>query len=210
MQIFGRFLLFFINAYVLILMMSVILTWLKLPQARWIYWVCKITDPVIDYFRKNYPIKVGVIDISIIIPFMILSVLRKIILDLMVLGVPFSLFYLIGLAIIIIDMAYTFVAFILFIFTIVLLIVNINAPSINNPFISTIRTIIDPIVMYIRRFYKINSIYSDRIYLVILAVLIIVAGFVGHAILMHIYLIIDNLSKNSLQNLGMDDNLDFE
>ena len=116
----------------------------------------------------------------------------------------------IGLAIIIIDMAYTFVAFILFIFTIVLLIVNINAPSINNPFISTIRTIIDPIVMYIRRFYKINSIYSDRIYLVILAVLIIVAGFVGHAILMHIYLIIDNLSKNSLQNLGMDDNLDFE
>ncbi|MCK4796172.1 MAG: YggT family protein [Spirochaetes bacterium] len=210
MQIFGRFLLFFINAYVLILMMRVILTWLKLPQARWIYWVCKITDPVIDYFRKNYPIKVGVIDISIIIPFMILSVLRKIILDLMVLGVPFSLFYLIGLAIIIIDMAYTFVAFILFIFTIVLLIVNINAPSINNPFISTIRTIIDPIVMYIRRFYKINSIYSDRIYLVILAVLIIVAGFVGHAILMHIYLIIDNLSKNSLQNLGMDDNLDFE
>ena len=211
MKTIGHILVLILNVYFWMLIARVILSWLRLPQTRLIYWLCKFTDPVIDFFRKKLPIKIGALDFSIIIPFICISVLSKTISDLMIFEVPLNLFYFIKLIILLADSAYTFVAFLLFIFTIGLLIINIKFPNINNPIANTIRSIINPIVMYMRTIFKINSAYSDRIYLLILAVIIIIAGFIGHAVLIKAYEMISVMqASNLLQSTDLDTKFDFK
>ena len=210
MKITGEILVVILNIYFWLLIARVILSWLKLPHSSLTYWVGKFTDPVIDFFRKKVPIRIGALDLSIIIPFICISILRRIIGDSMIFGVPLNLFYFIKLIILLVDSAYTFVAFLLFIFTVALLIININYPHINNPIVSTIKTVINPIVMYMKNIFRINSPYSERIYLLILVLLIIIAGFIGHIALINAYRIVSVAQANNLlQNPKLDTEFDF-
>lgn len=198
MKAFAQLFIFLINIYILLLIIRVILSWLNLPQTQWISLINKATDPVLNFFRKNFPIRIGVLDISIIIPFILLTIIKKILIDVFISGVPFGMFYMIGLIILVADSAISFIAFILFISTIVLLVININSTYINNPIINSMKTIVLPIVSYIRKKIKINYPKADIIYLIITAGVILIAGIILHSILMWLFSTVGAIEANSM------------
>ncbi len=176
MAILGSFLIMILNSFALILTIRIILSWLVLPPSAFIYWLNKITDPIINFFRKKTPIRLGFLDLSIIVPFLLIHILNKIIFDLLINNRIPTLFYFLSIIFFIIESIISVILTILFIFTIVLFFVNIFAPYSYNPFITSIRSVIDPIAISITKIIKINHKYSDRIYLIIIAILIVLAG----------------------------------
>lgn len=183
MEIFGYFLIIILNSITLILIIRVILSWLVLPPSIWIYWLNKITDPIFNFFRKKTPIRIGFIDLSIIVPFLLINIFNKIIMDLLINRRIPTPFYFILLIFFIIESIISIIFTILFVFTIVIFFVNIFAPYSYNPFITAMRSVIDPIAIYLTKIIKIKSKNADRIYLIIIAIFIIIFAMVIFVIL---------------------------
>jgi len=176
MSLIGFILIIILNTFSLILTIRIILSWLVLPPSVFIYWINKMTDPIINFFKKRFPIRLGFLDLSIIIPFLLIHILNRVISDLMINNRIPTLFYFFDILFFIIESIISIILTILLIFTIVLFFVNIFAPYSYNPFITSMRSVIDPIVINISKIIKINHKYSDRIYLVIVFILIIISG----------------------------------
>ncbi|OHD21932.1 MAG: hypothetical protein A2086_11545 [Spirochaetes bacterium GWD1_27_9] len=204
----GGVLVAIISLFSLVLVVRIILSWFVLPPSRWLYWLYKITDPVINFAKTYFPVRIGIIDLSIIFPFIFLSLLSNVITDLMILGVPFSMFYVIELFIRGIDMLFGFVMSVLFIFVVVTLLVNIILPYTYNPIVTAMKSVIEPMALFLRRIVRINSRYEDKLYLVILGVLFLLLGFVGHLIFMFLLGIVHQLNVNSFKILPLDKNVD--
>lgn len=81
MRVIGTILLAASNALLLLLTVRVIFSWLTLPPSQFTYWLNRITDPILNFFKKRFPIRVGILDLSILVPFFILSILNKVIID---------------------------------------------------------------------------------------------------------------------------------
>ncbi|HOJ63162.1 MAG TPA: YggT family protein [Spirochaetota bacterium] len=179
MALIGSFLITILNTISLILTIRIILSWLVLPPLKIVYWLNKITDPIFNFFRKRFPfLRLGFLDLSIIVPFLLIHILNKIIFDLMINHRIISLFYIFDILFFIVESIISIFLTVLFIFTIVLFFVNIFAPYTYNPFVTSMRSVIDPVAIRISKLLKINSRYADRIYLIIIALLILIAGFV--------------------------------
>ena len=196
MSIIGYILLFVINSLLLLLAMRVILSWLVLPPSIFTHWLFKITDPVLIFFKKRFPLRVGILDLSILIPFFILSILNKIISDFFIhSAITRVFFYIIEIAFFIIDSVFVIVLTIFFIFTIVYLLITIFSVNSYNPMITSIKSAIEPIILKIRRLMRINSIHSEKIYLIILAICIIIIGLIGHFLLLFILSLLSSVIK---------------
>ena len=72
MSLIGFILIIILNTFSLILTIRIILSWLVLPPSVFIYWINKMTDPIINFFKKRFPIRLGFLDLSIIIPFLLI------------------------------------------------------------------------------------------------------------------------------------------
>lgn len=179
MQFFGQILLIIINVYLLLLTIRVLLSWFTLPPYSWVNWIRSATDPVVNFFRKNFPIRIGFLDLSILIPFFLFGLLSKIISDFTLAGRVLSFFYFIEIILYILYFIFSFMIFGLFIATILLLIVNLISPQTYNPVITMLRSIIDPIVFKIRRVIPLKSRNADVIYLVITALIVAIIGGIG-------------------------------
>jgi uncharacterized protein YggT (Ycf19 family) len=183
LQVIGTILTSLITLYLMILTVRIILSWLVLPPARWTYYLNLITDPVLNWAKKWFPVRVGIIDLSVFFPFIILSLLSSLISDLMIMGVPFTPFYVIKLILIAVSMIVNAILFILVIFCIILIVLNFVKYYSYNPMLTAIKSIIDPFTMFIRRIIRINSRNADRIYLFITLALIILIWIIVYWIL---------------------------
>lgn len=179
MKLIGSFLITILNTISLLLTIRIILSWLVLPPFKIVYWLNRITDPIFNFFRKKFPfLRLGFLDLSIIVPFLLIHILNKIIIDLMINYRILTFFYFFDILFFIIESIISIFLTILFIFTIVLFFVNIFSPYSYNPFVTSMRSIIDPIAIKLSRILKINSRHADRIYLIIIAILILITGFI--------------------------------
>ena len=186
-NVLGRFIIFFITVYSLMLFLRIILSWIRLPEYRWVYWLCKFTDPVIDFFRRNFPIRIGMLDISIATPLILLSVLGKLTNDFLISDEPFisilNIWYILTLIIFTTKLIFNFVLFILIIFTFVLLIAKLLAPNVQNPLISTFQSLLDPMLNFLDKNFKIRSPRSEIIYLIIILIFLFIINGLGSFLL---------------------------
>ena len=186
-HVLGRFIIFFITVYSILLFLRIILSWIRLPEYRWVYWLCKFTDPVIDFFRRNFPIRIGMFDISIATPLILLSVLGKLTNDFLISDEPFisifNIWYVLILIIFTTKLIFNFVLFILIIFTFVLLIAKLLAPNVQNPLISTFQSLLDPMLNFLDKNFKIRSPRSEIIYLIIILIFLFIINGLGSFLL---------------------------
>ncbi len=186
----GGFILFLISVYSIMLILRVILSWIKIPQYPWVYWLCRATDPVIEFFRKNFPIRFGLYDFSIVAPLLILYIIGFLVQDFMITDYPvsafFNIWYILKLIIIIVKLVFNFILTIYIIFTLILLIfklISSNSPNIQNPAIDIIYNLLNPILKIAENILKIQSAQRDIIYLIILLVFFILVNAFGSYLL---------------------------
>ncbi|HOV15674.1 MAG TPA: YggT family protein [Spirochaetota bacterium] len=186
-----------INIFLLILTIRIFLSWLVLPPSRPIFYLYKITDPILNFARKYFPLRLGILDLSIVFPFLFLNLISKFVTDILVMGRPLTLFYLLGLLLFSIDSILNVVLFALILFCVIMLIMNFIAPYSYNPLLTAIKSIITPLLMIMRRTIRINSKYSDVIYLAILIILLIIIGFFMHGFFYWLIRIVNQIDIKS-------------
>ncbi len=177
----GKILLIVINLTMLLLTVRIILSWFSLPYNRFTNILNIITDPIFNLSRRVFPLRFGVLDLSIIFPLIILAIAARIVNDTMISSIGYiNIFYLLGLIVSIIEMAATFILGIFMFFVVILIIVNIVAADIYNPFIAALKSSIDPVIDFLDRIFKISYQNSKRllIYYIIIIVLCIIAGLI--------------------------------
>jgi uncharacterized protein YggT (Ycf19 family) len=184
---FSRIALMVIYAYLLLLTIRILLSWINLPPMKWLYWVYRLTDPVIEYFKKNFPIKIAFFDLSIMIPIIILMLAGKIIDDLIIQEIPVSIYYFLALIVLIINWAYSFITFVIVILAVILLFLETNAGYTYHPIVNSIRKLLYPVIYFIKKYIKISSHNAQRIYILIIIGLVVILGFVGNNLLMSLY-----------------------
>jgi uncharacterized protein YggT (Ycf19 family) len=182
-HVFGRFILLFITIYSIMLLIRILLSWIRIPQYRWVYWLCKFTDPVIDFFRKNFPIKIGLFDLSIATPILLLYIIGRLTNDFLIGDLPYStllnVWYILILLITITKFLFGFILFIFIIFTFILLITKLLSPNVRNPVIETFQTLLNPMLSFLDNILKLKSYKKEIIYLIILLIFFIVINGLG-------------------------------
>jgi uncharacterized protein YggT (Ycf19 family) len=183
----SKLIIYAINAYLIIITIRIFISWFNLPPGPFVRFISNLTDPVLSYFRKNFPIRLAIFDLSIFIPIIILSITAKVISELIINGVPFSAYYLLSLIVIIIYWIYGFIAFALFITAVIFLFVESKQDYAYNPFINSIRKIFYPVMYFLQKYIKLRSRHAARIYILIIIALIIILGLLGQKLLMDLY-----------------------
>ena len=164
----GSILVTLLSIYGFILFLRVLLSWLSLPPSKFTYYLNRITDPVLIYARKIMPIRIGIFDISIILPFLAITLLTQIISYLMIAGNPISLFFFLWLLLISINMIEGFLFWTFLIITGAVLILEIFKVYAYNPIVTSLNELLDPVIMFLSRIFKIRSNNAKTIYLVII------------------------------------------
>jgi len=165
----GKGLYFIIGFYILLLTVRVLISWINLPPNSFTMWICKTTDPVLDFFRKKFPIRFGVFDLSIIVPITILLVLGKVVSDFMIteLYEPrmiINAWYLIGLLLFVADIIIGFVISIYIIVILIILIFTLFGQSGGyNQTLSYFYAVINPMIKYTGKFVKLKSPHQSEI-----------------------------------------------
>ncbi|MBP7554116.1 MAG: YggT family protein [Spirochaetes bacterium] len=196
MRVIGTILLAASNALLLLLTVRVIFSWLTLPPSQFTYWLNRITDPILNFFKKRFPIRVGILDLSILVPFFILSILNKVIIDVFInFAVNRVVFYMIEVLFFAADSLLITIITVMVIITAIQLLTKIFLPYSYNPIVNSIKSILDPILLYFRRIIPIKSVHNEKIYLVILIALLILVGFVGRYLLAFVLNLLNGVVK---------------
>lgn len=196
MRFIGTLLLAASNALLLLLTVRVIFSWLTLPPSQFTYWLNRITDPILNFFKKRFPIRVGILDLSILVPFFILSVLNKIITDVFInFAVNRIVFYIIEVLFFAADSLLIAIITVMVIIAVIQLLTKIFLPYSYNPIVNSIKSILDPILLYFRRIIPIKSVHNEKIYLALLIASLIIVGFVGRYLLAFVLQLLNGVVK---------------
>ncbi len=190
LSVIGTILSFIISLFMILLTVRVFISWLSLPYSNWIYYIEKITNPPVNFFRRHLPVRIGVFDISIVFLFASLAIVQMLINDVMVAGLPITFGYLLSFIVYLVKMVVSFVFFSLILGTIILLVISYTSGAIHHPVVSAFKSIIDPFVMTMAKIFKLRKLNAAKIYLIILLVVLIIAGFVVDNLLMLLYNIV--------------------
>lgn len=192
-EVIGRVLALAITVYLIMITLRIIFSWFNIPRGKFIGFICRYTDPVLDFFRKNTPIQLGVFDVSIVVPIGMLYVLLQIVNDFMIGDHPIAaiinVHYVFKLVLIIVSILFSLVMFLLIIFTIVLIFMKIFTPHSYNPMITPIAAMINPLVDRVRKILKLRSKHAETIYLVIVLALFILLNVMFGRLLAYITII---------------------
>ena len=67
------------SAYLVLVILRVMLSWFRMPHTERIEnFLGRITDPYLNFFRRNFPVKIGFIDFSPVFGIMILGIIVSI------------------------------------------------------------------------------------------------------------------------------------
>jgi hypothetical protein len=111
----------------------------------------------------------------------------KIIDDLIIQEIPVSIYYFLALIVLIINWAYSFITFIIMILAVILLFLETNTAYAYHPIVNSIRKLLYPVILIIKKYIRITSVNAQRIYILIIIGLVIILGFVGNNLLMYLY-----------------------
>jgi hypothetical protein len=187
-----------------ILVIRVIIPLLKIPYAPWMNYLAKITDPVINFFKKRYPIHIDKYDFSVLIPLAILFLVQIPITDLMIGGANFSFLYVLSLIIRVVKILLLSLFLFFIISSIVLLYFNINNRTSANPLVLFINKLFTPIMGKIKSLFKIKSEYADRYSLIIIIICLLVIFSTGYFLLNYfLNIVLAKNSENFLRDLKM-------
>lgn len=186
MSFFASLILFIIRLYIILITIRIFMSWISLPYNKFTHYLAEITDPVLNFFKRLIPLRIGFLDLSPLIPLLLLSLADSVVTDLLVRGQNFGLAFILSKLVFIAKYALNVAVFIFCFSCIILLIMSIVNPHNYNPLVTMMRSFLDPIMSKLRRILRIHSFYSDRIYLVILIVLTIFISMAGNFILDYI------------------------
>jgi uncharacterized protein YggT (Ycf19 family) len=208
---FGNVFNFLIVAYIILLTLRVILSWIRLPPNALTLWLCKLTDPVLDFFRKKFPIKFGIIDLSIIIPISILLILQKLNNDfLMPSGYDFKVFlnawYLLDLLLFIADFVLGFIIVLYIFITILILVFKLFSPETYNQIIISFYSVLNPMLSFIKRNLRLKSRSNEIISLVILLIFLFVVNIAKTEIISRLDKPVSDQLKDSIE-INIDKNI---
>ncbi len=199
MKIIGIFLVTILNIYYWLMFIRLLIPLFKLPRLPLITYLFKITDPVLNFFKKIITIRYNNIDFSPLLILFLLFFLQIPIRDLMIRQVHFTPWYILGLSILAIDIIISSLAFTFFIAGIILLIINIYNIYTDQPLIYLFKNLFNIIINFVSKIIKIkNNNYAYRIYLVISLSLIAIIGIIIHSILTNLYLLTFKIPANEL------------
>ena len=187
MKTLGFLLMITIFCYSWLLVLRIVISLLKIPYAPWMRYIALFTDPVINYFKKRFPIIIDKYDFSVIIPLAILFLVQIPIADLMIGGAHFSLLYLLALFVRITKLLYTIFIFITIISAIILLYINIANYYTKNPLILFIKKIFTPVINKIKIIFRLKNENAEKYALIILLVITIIIGYLGSCFLINHY-----------------------
>lgn len=193
-----------IDIYILLITVRIIISWLHLSPYKWVVWLCKVTDPFLNFFSKHFPIKFGMFNLSPILGIFVLYIVRQITADILVAGASFNMFYIAKLLIILALNIFHIILFIMGVAAVVLIIIKRTAQYVINPFINAINSLLAPFLRYMRRNIKITNKDAETIYLALMILALIVTYFLSNFLAGLLLNFLAKMELNSLQNLDLE------
>ena len=158
MTVIFRFLSFLLNIYMIIVLVRIILTWFSgFGTGRLQEMLAVITDPYLNWFRRFDALRVGNLDLSVIVALGVLSLVNRIVSMLASYG-TISIGIILAMALQAVWGAVSFFLGFLIIVLILRLVAHLVHVSMGGRFWRVIDTISQPVVFRINRF-----IFKDRI-----------------------------------------------
>ncbi len=183
MSFLASILLFVIRFYMILISIRIFTSWLSLPYNKYSHYLSVIVDPVLNFFKRVFPLKIGFLDLSPLVPLLLLSLADTVVVDLLINNQVFGIGFIAGKLIFILKYCLNVAVFIFCFSCIIILVMNIFMPMSYNPIVTMMRSFLDPIMSKLRRIFKIHSYHSDRIYLIILIVFTIIVSMAGNYLL---------------------------
>ncbi|MBN2544217.1 MAG: YggT family protein [Spirochaetes bacterium] len=177
-QILFTILIFYFFAYIARLILSIF----KFRQNSFTILLCKITDPLINYFKLKFPLKVGPYEISSILPVILIYFLLKFLSD-MSNEYTIGLNYLIYFSLYFIFIFYIIFHFIAITFIILIMLSNNRVFPFNSILINFAKTKFQPILTFMRKNIKFQFLNTENRYYAVLLIFFIFTLIFGHMIL---------------------------
>ena len=169
----GHIILFGIRAFMLLISVRILLSWLPLPYNRFSEFLNSATDPILKFFKKVMPIQIGFLDLSPIVPLVLLSLADNMVVEILFHGQVFNLSFVLRKIVLLIHFIFNIAVNLYMFAAVILLLIALINPRIFNPIITMIRSFIDPLISWFRRVLHIRSKHADIIYLLIIIVFLI-------------------------------------
>ena len=140
MYVIGSVLLFLLQVVNLALIIRVFLSWITLPPNRFSYYLNLVTDPIVNFSRKHFPLRVGILDLSILVPFFIIWLLNRLVSDIFLFNkLTRPVFWFIDFVLFIIAGALNVIFSVIFILLLIYLVMTLLARATYSPLFYSIR-----------------------------------------------------------------------
>ena len=153
---------FFVNIYMFLIFIRIILTWISwMGNGRFLEVLSRITDPYLNWFRRFTFLRVGFMDLSPIAALGVLTLISRIFSTLSHYG-TITLGIILAMVIQVLWGAVSFFLGFLIIILILRLVAHLSRQNLNNPFWRIIATIAQPVLYKISRILFNNRIVNLR------------------------------------------------
>jgi len=153
---------FFVNIYMFLIFIRIILTWISwMGNGRFLEVLSRITDPYLNWFRRFTFLRVGFMDLSPIAALGVLTLVSRIFSTLSHYG-TITLGIILAMVIQVLWGAVSFFLGFLIIILILRLVAHLSRQNLNNPFWRIIATIAQPVLYKISRILFNNRIVNLR------------------------------------------------
>ena len=166
----GQLLSAFIRIYMLLLTLRIFLSWFRLPDNSFTDILGRLTDPILNTFKRICPLQIGFFDLSPLIPLLLFSLCDSMVTTLLINGRSFSLGYIVEIILYIVQFFINIFSFIIALSAIILLIVDIFMPYNFMPIVTMMKSFLSPVIRWLQRHIWIKHRHYMRIYYIIILV----------------------------------------
>lgn len=178
MSIIGSILLFVLQAVNLALIIRIFLSWITLPPNRFTYYLNLVTDPILGFFRRHFPLRVGILDLSVLVPFFIIWLLNRLISDIFFFNkLTRPLFWIIDFVIFMLAGALNVIFSVVFILLLIYLVMSLLARATYSPLFYSIRSVMSSVLVRMEKVLRMpDTMKSEIICIVIIIISVAIAG----------------------------------
>ncbi len=187
MTFIGTILLFLLQVVNLALIIRVFLSWITLPPNRFSYYLNLVTDPIVNFSRKHFPLRVGILDLSILVPFFIIWLLNRLVSDIFLFNkLTRPVFWFIDFVLFIIAGALNVIFSVIFILLLIYLVMTLLARATYSPLFYSIRSVMSSIIVRMEKIFKMQDTTKSEIIciLIIIVCTMIVGGLLNFGLTM--------------------------
>ena len=166
----GQLLSAFIRIYMLLLTLRIFLSWFRLPDNSFTGILGRLTDPILNTFKRVCPLQIGFFDLSPLIPLLLFSLCDSMVTTLLINGRSFSLGYIVEIILYIVQFFINIFSFIIALSAIILLIVDIFMPHSFMPIVTMMKSFLAPVIRWLQRHIWIKHRHYMRIYYIMILV----------------------------------------